>query len=438
MLHVIDNFVVFRYFAAIKKSTSLTFHKKTWNSGPRSMTSFEIGGFVSFTLTIILLFLGKAIIGRVEILQRYSIPEPVIGGFLCVAVVGLVYFFFDFKVTFELEVRDWLLLYFFTAIGLRADIRTLITGGKPLAVLLALATSFIILQNLTGISVATAFGMEPMAGLMVGSISLTGGVGTALAWAPTFVESFGISNALELGVAANTVGLISACVIGGPIARYLITKNNIPPSGDEHLDIGVEHDKQHTNVDAYGVLWAWLWLNVAMIMGYFLDKGLDELGIKLPLFVSCLISGILIGNIRNLILKLRKQEGWRGAELGLALISDISLGMFLTMALMGLQIWELQGLLLFITVVMVFQILFSIAFTILLVFRLMGKDYEASVISAGFGGISLGSTATAIVNMTAVAKQYGAAHRAFIVVPLVAGFFIDLVNALVINFFVNL
>ena len=402
------------------------------------MTSFEIDGFVSFTLTIILLFVGKAIIGRVEILRRYSIPEPVIGGFLCVAAVGFVYFLFDLKVTFDLEVRDWLLLYFFTAIGLRADIRTLITGGKPLAVLLALATGFIILQNLTGISVATAFGLEPMAGLMVGSISLTGGVGTALAWAPTFVESFGISNALELGVAANTVGLISACVIGGPIARYLITKNNITPSGDEHLDIGVEHDKRHTKVDSYGVLWAWLWLNVAMIMGYYLDKGLGELGLKLPLFVSCLISGILLGNARNLILKLRKQEGWPGAELGLALISDISLGMFLTMALMGLQLWELQGLLLFITVVMVFQILLSIAFTLLLVFRLMGKDYEASVISAGFGGITLGSTATAIVNMTAVAKQYGAAHRAFIVVPLVCGFFIDLVNALIINFFVSL
>ena len=400
------------------------------------MSNYEFGGFVSFTLAIILLFLGKTLTSRVEILRRYSIPEPVIGGFLCAAAVGVAYYAFDLKVTFTLEVRDWLLLYFFAAIGLRADIRTLISGGRPLVILLALATAFIILQNLAGIGIATAFGMDPKAGLMVGSISLTGGVGTALAWAPTFVESLGISNALELGVAANTVGLISACVIGGPIARYLITRHKLVTSGDAQLDIGVEHEKQRsTMVDSYGILWAWLWLNVAMIFGYFLDQALATGGLKLPLFVSCLIGGILIGNARNLLLK--KDEVYPGAKLGIALISDISLGMFLTMALMGLELWELQGLVLFITVVMVFQILLSILFTLFVVFRLMGKDYEASVISAGFGGISLGSTATAIVNMSAVAKQYGAAHRAFIIVPLVCGFFIDLVNAFIINFFVG-
>jgi glutamate:Na+ symporter, ESS family len=401
------------------------------------MSSYEFGGFVSFTLAIILLFLGKTLTGKVEILRRYSIPEPVIGGFLCAAAVGVAYYAFDLKVTFTLEVRDWLLLYFFAAIGLRADIRTLISGGKPLVILLVLASTFIFLQNLAGIGIATAFGMDPKAGLMVGSISLTGGVGTALAWSPTFVESLGISNALELGVAANTVGLISACVIGGPIARYLITRHKLVTSRDEQLDIGVEHERQRTTmVDSYGILWAWLWLNVAMIFGYFLDQALAAGGLQLPLFVSCLIGGILIGNARNLIMK--KDELYPGAKLGIALISDISLGMFLTMALMGLELWELQGLVLFITVVMVFQILLSILFTLFIVFRLMGRDYEASVISAGFGGITLGSTATAIVNMTAVAKQYGAAHRAFIIVPLVCGFFIDLVNAFIINFFVGL
>jgi ESS family glutamate:Na+ symporter len=400
------------------------------------MGSYEFDGFVSFTLAIVLLFMGKAVVGRVEILRRYSIPEPVIGGFLCAAAVAVAYFVFDLKISFDLEVRDWLLLYFFAAIGLRADIRTLISGGRPLAILLLLATTFIFLQNMTGIGIASAFGMDPKAGLMVGSVSLTGGVGTALAWAPIFVERLGISNALELAIAANTVGLISAAVIGGPIARYLLTRHNITPSGDEKLDIGVEHEDRHAPVDSYGVLWAWLWLNVAMIFGYYLDQALEAAGLQLPLFVSCLIGGILIGNARNLILK--TDEVYTGAKRGYALISDISLGMFLTMALMGLQLWELQGLVLFMSAVMLFQILLSVLFTVLLVFRFMGRDYEATVISAGFGGITLGSTATAIVNMTAVAKQYGAAHRAFIVVPLVCGFFIDLVNAVIINVFVNL
>jgi len=401
------------------------------------MVTHEFEGFVSFTFAIILLFLGKTAVSRIELLRRYSIPEPVIGGFLCAALVAICYFFFNLKIIFDLEIRDWLLLYFFAAIGLRADIRTLISGGKPLAILLILATTFIILQNLVGIGAATVFGMEPVAGLMVGSISLTGGVGTALAWAPMFVEELGISNALELGIAANTVGLISAAVIGGPIARFLITRHKITPSSDTSLDIGVEHEKQHTTpVDSYGILWAWLWLNIAMIFGYYLDKAIGAAGLQLPLFVSCLIGGIVLGNLRNLIMK--KDELYPGAKLGIALISDISLGMFLVMALMGLQLWELQGLMVFMSSVMFCQILLSILFTILVVFRFMGKDYESTVISAGFGGITLGSTATAIVNMTAVAKQYGAAHRAFIVVPLVCGFFVDLVNALIINFFVSL
>ncbi len=401
------------------------------------MNSFEVDAFLSFTLAIILLFIGKALTERSALLRRYSIPEPVVGGFLCAAAVALAYFLFDLRITFSLEVRDWLLLYFFAAIGLHADLRTLISGGKPLAILLALASSFILLQNLMGMGIAGAFGMDPKAGLMVGSISLTGGVGTALAWAPTFVDELGIGNALELGVAANTVGLIAACVVGGPIARFLITRNQLVTSGDTELDVGVKLSEESTSkVDSYGILWAWLWLNVTLVLGYFINEALHAGGVRLPLFVSCLIGGILIGNTRNLVLK--REEAYPGGKLGIALISDVSLSTFLTMALMGLQLWELQGILLFIVVAMVFQVLLSVVFTLLIVFRAMGKDYEASVISAGFGGITLGSTATAIVNMTAVAKQYGAAHRAFIVVPLVCGFFIDVVNALIINFLVGI
>lgn len=401
------------------------------------MNGYEVNGFLSFTLAIILLFIGKAAISKSELLRRYSIPEPVIGGFLCAAVVGALYYGFDLQISFDLKIRDLLLLYFFAAVGLRADIRTLVSGGKPLAILLVLASAFILLQNLTGMGLAGVFGMDPKAGLMVGSVSLVGGVGTTLAWGPTFVESLGIANAVELGVAANMVGLIAACVVGGPIARFLITRNDIQPSNDEQLDVGIKRDKElTTKLDSYGVLWGFLWLHVSLMMGYFINEAMEATGAKLPLFVSCLIAGILIGNARNFILK--KDEAYPGAKQGIALISDVSLGMFLTMALMGLQLWELQGTLLFIAVVMVFQILLSILFTVFLVFRSMGRDYEASVISAGFGGITLGSTATAIVNMSAVAKQYGAAHRAFIIVPLVCGFFIDLVNALIINFLVSI
>jgi ESS family glutamate:Na+ symporter len=397
------------------------------------MEPFEIPPFVSFTLTIILLFIGKLATMRYEILRRYSIPEPVIGGFLCSAVVGATYFLFDRQVTFNLAVRDWLLLYFFAGIGLKSDIRTLLSGGRPLLMLIVLATVYIVLQNLVGMSVAGAFGMEPKAGMMSGSISLIGGVGTTLAWAPTFVDKLGISNAMELGVASNTIGLISACVIGGPIASYLISRHRLKTGAGTELDIGVSNQTPHAAVDSYGVLWAWLWLNVSLILGYFIDMGIKETGAHLPMFVSCLIAGIIINNLRPLFPRVT----WPGRDQGLALISDISLGMFLTMALMSLQVWELKGALLFLAVVMSLQILLSIAYTVWVVFRAMGRDYEAAVMCAGFGGITLGSTATAIVNMTAVAKQHGAAHRAFILVPLVCGFFIDIINAVVINHLVK-
>lgn len=401
----------------------------------------EIKDFVSFTLAIIALFIGKAIISRYELLRKYSIPEPVVGGFACAATVGILYYAFDIQIEFNLAVRDTLLLYFFAGIGLKADFATLLKGGKPLLILIVLASVFIFLQNFTGVGVATLFGLDPKAGLMSGSIALIGGVGTAMAWTPTFVEELGIVNASELGIASNTLGLISACVIGGPIAAYLMKRHQVKANNNDELDIGASHQNNtaHMKVDYFGVLRAWLWLNVTLIIGYFIDLAMQEAGLKLPMFVACLLAGIIIGNLGRVILNRRKNKDRtyiEDASRGLSLIQDICLGMFLTMALMSLKIWELEGSLLYISVIMALQVFLSVVFTIFVVFRFMGKDYEAAVICSGFGGVTLGSTATAIVNMTAVTQQYGAAHRAFIIVPLVCGFFIDIINAMIINLFV--
>ncbi|WP_256930782.1 sodium/glutamate symporter [Pseudomonas sp. ABC1] len=382
-----------------------------------------------------LLFAGKILTLRTELLRRYSIPEPVIGGFICAAVVAFAYYVLDTQIQFELQVRDLLMLYFFAGIGLKADLRTLLQGGRPLLVLLLLASLFIIMQNLLGMSVASVFGLAPQAGLMAGSISLTGGVGTTLAWAPQFVERLGIANAMELGIASNTLGLIAACVIGGPIARYLMQRHGLQPSDNTHLDIGRAYEEEQPKLTYYGVLWAWMGLNVALLLGQGIAEALESAGLNLPRFVSCLLAGILIRNLLPYLLGRKLARNWPGAQQGLALISDICLGMFLTMALMSLRLWELQSVFFFILVAIGLQLVLCIAYILLVVFRFMGKDYEAAVICAGFGGISLGSTATAVVNMTAVTQQYGAAHRAFILVPLVCGFFIDLVNALVIHFF---
>ncbi|MDR9830610.1 sodium/glutamate symporter [Vibrio sp. FNV 38] len=404
------------------------------------MSEIIVSPLVSFTIAISLLFIGKGLIERSDTLQKYSLPEPVIGGFVCAATVAALYYLFNIQISFTLEVRDFLLLYFFAGIGLQADIKSLVSGGKPLFILLILAAIFIVLQNIVGMGVASSFGLDPKAGLLSASVSLIGGVGTTLAWAPTFIEEYGISNAMELGVASNTVGLIAACVIGGPIANYLMKKHQVSPSNQGDLSVGVyQKDETTAELSHYGVLWAWLFLNVTLMLGYSISESIEAMGFKLPLFVSCLIAGILIGNIgRSLFKKRRTKEKIVQGNKGLAMISDICLGMFLTMALMGLRIWDLDGLFGYISVIMSIQILVSLLFTIFVVYIFMGRNYDSVVICSGFGGITLGSTATAIVNMTAVTHRYGASPQAFIVVPLVCGFFIDLINALVISFFVGL
>ena len=400
--------------------------------------TLAVPAFQSFTLAILLFFVGQKLAAAWEPLRRYNIPEPVVGGFLCACVVGLAYGVLGLRIEFDLGVRDTLLLYFFAGIGLKSDLKTLREGGKPLAILLVLASVFIVLQNMLGMGVAELFGFDPRAGLMTGSIALTGGVGTTLSWAPHFVDQLGIANAVELGMASNMVGMVAACTVGGPIAGWLMRRHAIHGSDARPLDIGVSHKQTTVTLDYYGVLRALLWLNMALMIGGVLTPLFQQAGLQLPMFVGCLIGGIVLRNTAGRWMLGRKQRKlgqfhWQSMRQGLAMISDICLGLFLTMALMGLQLWVLRGSMGFVLTVLVLQVLMAVLFTAVVVFRAMGRDYEAAVICAGFGGITLGSTATAVANMTAVARSHGAAHRAFIVVPLVCGFFVDIVNALVIQ-----
>lgn len=398
----------------------------------------EVSAFLSFTLAVVLLIGGKILTLNLAVLRRYSIPEPVAGGFVCAAAVGLWYAITGGQVIrFDLGARDFLLLVFFASIGLKSDIGTLVRGGKPLVILTVLATIFLVLQNIVGIGVARVFGFEPLIGLITGSISLTGGVGTTLAWAPIFSDRLGITNAMELGIANTTAGLIVACIIGGPIATWLIKRHRLSTSQDADLDVGAPHKALGTEVDYFCVCWAILALNLSVMLGLAFDGIIAETGKTLPAFVSCLFAGMIIGNLAGRTALPQVQRVWPGVDKALALVSDLALGLFLTMALMGMQIWELASSFGLVATTLALQVLLTVIFAVFIVFRLMGRDYQAAVIAAGFGGITLGSTATAVANMTAVTQTYGAAHRAFLIVPLVAGFFIDLINALVISGFLN-
>lgn len=324
-------------------------------------------------------------------------------------------------------------MYFFTAIGLNARFSDLVKGGKPLFILLLLTLSFIVVQNLVGMGTAKFLGLPLSIGVLAGSASLIGGHGTAIAWAPE-IKNLGIENALEIGVASATLGLVIASLIGGPIAKFLLTKNQLSNTKKSDPSVGIAYDKVKTETfNHLNFMSVILVLHICIIIGYLLNNIITELGFKLPLFVTCLLTGIVLSNIMALFPKV----AWPARTRSLAIVSDFSLSLFLTMSLMSMQLWTIASLAGPLLIILTLQTLAAVAFILLILFPLMGKNYQAAVLSAGFGGFALGATPTAIANMTAVTKAHGPAPMAFIILPLVAAFFVDVTNSFVISFLLS-
>ena len=398
----------------------------------------QFGAFFSVTLGIFVLFVGKRINDAVGFLREFSIPEPVTGGLLCTLLIAVLFFSSGIEISFDLAARDVLLVYFFTTIGINSSLKDLLSGGKPLVILLAITISYMFLQNLIGISVAEMFDLPAVVGMLGGTVSLIGGHGTAIAWSPRIAEDFGITNAMEIGIACATLGLILASLMGGPIAKFLITRHKLTPAKVEPLDIGAAHEqKGKQGIDSLDFLDAIFAIHVSAIFGLLINEGLEDLGLKLPLFVTCLFAGILITNLIPKSFPRISGRSWPSRKPAIALIADVSLGTFLAMSLMSMQLWTLVDLAAPILTILGAQFLIAVSITVFVVFPLMGRTYDAAVVCAGFGGISLGSTPTAMANMSAVAKRYGASHQAFVIVPLVCAFFIDLANAVLIPFFLG-
>ncbi len=395
----------------------------------------KVEAFLAVTLGILVLFVGKRLNDAIPFLREYSIPEPVTGGLLFSLLFALVYALFGVAVEFDLAARDVLLVYFFTTIGINSRLKDLLKGGMPLVILLAITIGYMIVQNLTGISVAALFDLPSSVGLLGGSVSLIGGHGTAIAWAPRIAEDFGVTNAMEIGIACATFGLILASLMGGPIAKFLIKRHNLTPSVSEPQDVGLSEKQRERGIGSLDFLDAILAIHICAIFGLLLNDAVAKAGLQLPLFVTCLFAGILITNLVPKSLPRITGTEWPTRKPAMALIADISLGTFLAMSLMSMQLWTLIELAGPIFSILGAQFLVAILVNLFIVFPAMGKNYDAAVISAGFGGISLGSTPTAMANMSAVAQRYGASHLAFIIVPLVCAFFIDLVNALLIPYF---
>jgi ESS family glutamate:Na+ symporter len=400
-------------------------------------STLHVESFLTVTLGIMVLFVGKRLNRAVGFLREFSIPEPVSGGLLFSLLFTLVYYTLGIAVEFDLQARDFLLVYFFTTIGINARLQDLVAGGKPLLILLAITLVYMFLQNVTGVSVARWLGMEPGVGLLGGTVSLIGGHGTAIAWAPKFAESHGVPNAIELGIASATFGLILASSLGGPIAKFLVGRNRLEPeSGQAAANTGPVADP-HASLDSTDFLDAVLAIHLSIILGYLLGEGLSAIGLELPLFVTCLFAGILLTNVVPESFPRLTGTRWPSRTPALGLVADVSLGSFLAMSLMSMQLWTLVDLAGPIFVMLLAQVVVVVLMILFVVFPLMGRNYDAAVVSAGFAGYSMGATPTAMANMSAVTQRYGASQMAFIVVPLVGAFFIDLANALMIPWFLE-
>ncbi|MEZ9245192.1 sodium/glutamate symporter [Vibrio lentus] len=398
----------------------------------------HLGSFFAVAMGIVVLFIGRRLNQIIGFLKEFSIPEPVSGGILASLLFAVLYATTSIEVQFDLFARDVLLVYFFTTIGINSSLKDLFKGGKPLVILLAITIFFMIMQNIVGISVASMFGLEPVFGLLSGSISLIGGHGTAIAWAPKVAEEFGLESAMEIGIASATFGLILASLMGGPIAKFLIKRHNLKPADGQSGSIDSNAKKQQQALTSFQFLDAVLAIHICVIVGALLNELISQTGLQLPLFVSCLFAGIVITNVMPDSYPRISGAKWPTRSPAIDLIAEISLGTFLAMSLMSMQLWTLIDLAGPIFAILAMQLLLAVIINIFIVFPSMGKTYDAAVVCAGFGGISLGSTPTAMANMSAVSQKYGYSAQAFIIVPLVCAFFIDLANALIIPYFMRM
>lgn len=389
-----------------------------------------IAGLDVLTVAILVIFLGRYLTTHIPFLERYHIPPAVTGGLLCSLTIAMMNIVWDVEIGFDLALRDLLLLFFFATIGLTAKLRLLAEGGATIAILVVVAGTMLVLQNMAGVGLTLLLGGHPGYGLFAGSVSFAGGHGTAIAWGAEATAA-GLAGAAEFGIACATIGLVVGGIIGGPIGGWLIERHGLAPStraGDTAPTIS-PGDRRPVTI--WSVLATLLMLSVCVEAGDLVNRFLAEGGLKLPGFLTAMVVGIVITNVADLV----------GRDLHRPTISatgELCLQLFLGMSLMSMQLWVLAHAASAILIAVMLQALLITLLAIYVVFRLTGKDYDAAVMASGFAGLGLGATPVAIANMSALTDRYGPSPKAFLVIPLIGAFFVDLMNALVIKFFLAL
>ena len=384
------------------------------------------------SLSVLVLFLGMYLNRKIQFLSENYIPPAVTGGLLFSVATWLVYVQFDIQVEFDMRIRDLLLLVFFSTVGLSARMKTLVAGGRSLAILVCLSAVFLALQNSLGIAIALLFDAHPAYGLLAGSVSFAGGHGTAIAWGAV-AEEAGLAGAGGIGLTFATFGLVSGGLVGGPIARWLMQSGGLEGVREENRDDGLDitSDDDDPMAWLYPVLTTLLVLAICVSVGDLVNRYLFVREVRLPGFLTAMFIGILVTNFADTV---RRPL----ARATLDRFGEVSLHIFLAMSMMTIELWALGNAASAIMMVLVAQILLMTIFAVFVVYRVMGRDYDAVVIAAGFAGMGLGATPIAIANMDAITTRYGPSAKALLVVPLVGAFFIDLLNAGTINFFIGL
>lgn len=403
------------------------------------MDSIKMNGYYTLIAATIVLLIGRWLVRKIKLLRDFNIPEPVAGGLVAASFITALYSATGITFTFESTLQSSFMLIFFASIGLSADFARLKQGGFPLVAFLIIVSILIVVQNFVGIGLATLLGQHPLIGLITGSITLTGGHGTGAAYGDVLANKFGITGAVEMAMISATYGLVAGGLIGGPVARRLIDKMGRKPltENNDNNDITegnyddqtFEKAKRRRLITANSTIETMALFAACLAFSSFAYEYMKLAfpDFKLPQFVWALGFGVILRNILTTFFRFDMFDR------AIDVFGNASLSLFLAMALMSMKLWHLSGMATDLMIILAVQTIVMLFYAYFITYRFMGKDYDAAILAAGHCGFGLGATPTAVANMQSVTNTFGPSHKAFLIVPLVGAFFIDLINAAILD-----
>ncbi len=389
----------------------------------------EFNQITTLCAAVLMYLVGDVLVRRIGVLNRFCIPAPVVGGLLFAIAVTLLKGTGIVSIVLDTSLQSLFMVTFFTTIGLGASFRLVRLGGRLLVIYWVMCGVLAFAQNVIGVSLASVMGVHPLIGVMAGAVSMEGGHGAAAAYGQT-IESLGIPSAVTIGLAAATFGLVAGGLTGGPVAQYLIHKFDLKPAAEETEDF-VEAEKQEVAYHSFMV--QVFLITVCMAVGVYLGALFSSwTGFVLPGYVGAMFTAVVLRNVVD-----RVHPKWINMH-EINLIGDVSLAVFLSMALMSIKLWELADLALPLLVIVFMQVVFIVLLAIFVMFRLLGRNYDAAVMVSGFLGHGLGATPNAMANMGAITERFGPSRKAFLIVPIVGAFLIDVFGMPIIITTINL